>query len=100
MANLLPPPQKNSLALFVVLIGLYAVQVFYLMILNKKHSKTRESVGKKAVVIDRSMRRVRARSAVADGGGDDDDYSGDDGMGHHAFDDKTDWENEDFIFVY
>lgn len=87
----------RSLALFVVLIGLYAAQVAFLMMLNKKHANTRESLGKKAKIVDKSMKRIKAVTAPADG--DDDDAEAE-GLGQHAFDDKTDWENEDFIFVY
>ncbi|KIX07419.1 uncharacterized protein Z518_02072 [Rhinocladiella mackenziei CBS 650.93] len=84
----------SNLALFVVLIALYAAQVFYLMILNKKHGKRRESMGKRAVPVDKSMKRVKAETGPHDGEQNDDD------LGQHAFEDKTDWENEDFIFVY
>ncbi|KAJ9616884.1 hypothetical protein H2200_000604 [Cladophialophora chaetospira] len=84
----------SNLALFVVLMGLYALQVFYLMILNKKHSSARERLGKPAKIKDRSMSRVRARGQSVDESQDEDVTGG------HAFDDKTDWENEDFIFVY
>jgi hypothetical protein len=80
--------------MFVVLIGLYAAQVFYLMVLNKKHARTREAMGKKAVLVDKSMNRIKTEAAVAD------DEAEDATVGEHAFDDKTDWENEDFIFVY
>lgn len=65
------------------------------MMLNKKHAKTRESLGKKAKIVDKSMKRIKARTAAAA-----DDDAEEDGFGQHAFDDKTDWENEDFIFVY
>jgi hypothetical protein len=78
----------------VVLIGLYAAQVSYLMLLNKKHSRTRERLGKPAKLKDLSMSRVKARLDGADEGQDEDV------TGRQAFDDKTDWENEDFIFVY
>ncbi|KAK7897991.1 hypothetical protein LTR67_004623 [Exophiala xenobiotica] len=84
----------SNLAMFVVLIGLYAAQVFYLMVLNKKHARTREGMGKKAVLVDKSMNRIKTEAAVAD------DEAEDATIGEHAFDDKTDWENEDFIFVY
>ncbi|KIW18933.1 hypothetical protein PV08_03222 [Exophiala spinifera] len=84
----------SNLALFVVLIGLYAVQVVYLMMLNKKHAQKRESLGKKARIVDKSMKRIKAETAPS---GED---AEDEGYGQHAFDDKTDWENEDFIFVY
>ena len=80
--------------MFVVLIGLYAGQVFYLMILNKRHSNTRERLGKPATIKDVSMSRVKARAEIANESQDEDV------TGHHAFNDKTDWENEDFIFVY
>lgn len=40
------------------------------------------------------MSRVKARAEVADEGQDEDV------MGHQAFDDKTDWENEDFVYIY
>lgn len=79
-----------------VLIALYAIQVAYLMILNKKHSSTRERMGKRAVIIDQSMKRIKAASATHG----DDNLEGDELVGQKAFDDKTDWENEDFIYVY
>jgi hypothetical protein len=82
--------------MFVVLIALYAVQVVYLMILNKKHSTTRESMGKRAVIVDKSMNRIKAASATDV----DESAEVDDSVGQKAFDDKTDWENEDFIYVY
>jgi len=93
--TLLLTAADNSLALFVVLIGLYAAQVCFLKGLNKRHGKTRESMGKRAVLVDKSMNRVQA--AATDGASEDQD---EDLTGQQAFDDKTDWENEDFIFVY
>jgi hypothetical protein len=51
----------SSLAMLVVLIGLYAAQVFYLMVLNKKHARTREGRGKKAVLVDKSMNRIKTK---------------------------------------
>ena len=66
------------------------------MILNKKHGKRREAVGKKAVLVDRSMNKIKAAEEVDVADEDQDD----DMTGRQAFDDKTDWENEDFIFIY
>jgi hypothetical protein len=40
------------------------------------------------------MKRIKAASTAAD------EEEQDDTVGQHAFDDKTDWENEDFVFVY
>jgi hypothetical protein len=65
------------------------------MILNKKHAKTRESMGKRAVLFDKSMHKVGAKSNIAD-----EEQEDDENVGRDAFNDKTDWENEDFIFVY
>lgn len=83
----------SSLALFVALIGLYAVQVLYLMVLNKKHSKSRQRMGKQAILVDKSMQRIKHISSTAVEDGNDAD-------GQKAFDDQTDWQNEDFIYVY
>jgi hypothetical protein len=83
----------SNLALFIVLIGLYAAQVLYLMILNKRHANAREALGKPRNIKDLSMSRVKASDANAD------EAQGED-LGRKAFDDKTDWENEDFVFVY
>ena len=49
-------------------------------------------MGKKAVLVDKSMLKVRAGIAADEGQ--------EAAIGEHAFHDKTDWENEDFIFVY
>jgi hypothetical protein len=82
--------------MFLILLGLYAIQVFYLMILNKKHGSRRERMGKKAVIVDHSMKRIKTASATHV----DDSLEGEEAVGQKAFDDKTDWENEDFIYVY
>ncbi|PCG89520.1 Major facilitator superfamily domain, general substrate transporter [Penicillium occitanis (nom. inval.)] len=84
----------SNLVLFVVLIILYAIQVFILKIQNHKHEKTRESLGKTAEVVDKSMAPVKAV-------GDDDPKAE---MSANALDrslqDITDWHNEDFVYVY
>lgn len=51
-------------------------------------------MGKPAVLVDKSMKRVKA---TTDEAGEDQE---EDMTGHHAFHDKTDWENEDYIFLY
>ncbi|KAL2413691.1 putative transporter [Exophiala dermatitidis] len=82
----------SNLALFVGLIGLYGVTVVYLIMLNRRHGKIRVSMGKKAVLVDQSMERVKHATA--------DDEAQDVPIGEHAFTDRTDFQNEDFIFVY
>lgn len=42
------------------------------------------------------MKRIKAASATHV----DDNLEGGDSVGQKAFDDKTDWENEDFVYVY
>lgn len=73
-----------------------SLQTIYLMILNKKHEKKRESVGKVAKVVDRSMIAVRP--------GDSDDVAAvKDSQGQiqdNSLNDLTDWQNEDFVYVY
>ena len=65
------------------------------MVLNKQHAARRVALGKPAVIVDRSMMNAqeRARSDEADEGRGASE-------GEKAFDDITDLQNEDFIFVY
>ena len=71
--------------------------MFYLALLNKKHGKKREEMGKSRNIVDQSMQIV----AAADPDQDKEESSGSrEQYGEHAFDDITDWKNEDFIYVY
>jgi len=63
------------------------------MFLNRKHANTRIALGKSAVVLDRSMMNAQER-IVSEG------VDAGTGEGEQAFDDITDLENEDFVFVY
>ncbi len=70
--------------------------------LNSKHGARRVLAGKQAVIVDSSMREVRdidpavtGEEAVVQGNSKDQPRVGD-----KAFDDETDLQNEDFIFVY
>ena len=66
----------------------------YLFLLNKKHEKTRVSMGKSAKIIDHSMQAVGAvpidKTEVPQPMLSED----------NAFKELTDWENEDFVYVY
>ncbi|CAG8980775.1 hypothetical protein HYALB_00012875 [Hymenoscyphus albidus] len=84
----------SNLALFIILIILIVLTNLYLIFLNKKHAERRVAVGKSAVVLDRSMMNVQERAAD---GGDTDDVGTE---GAKAFDDLTDIQNENFIYVY
>jgi len=50
-------------------------------------------MGKSAIVVDHSMMNVREQGDVGD---DDRDAP----TGDRAFDDETDFKNEDFIYIY
>lgn len=84
----------SNLALFVVLIFLFAVQAGYVFVLNKKHASRRVALGKKAKIEDRSMMKVR--SELVEGDKIEEARK----VEQHAFDDATDLQNEDFIYVY
>ena len=84
----------SNLALFVVLLALYAAQVFNLMILNKKRSNQRVAMGKSAKIVDRSMLTVKQGY-----GRKDEDRN----VQEHedvSWEDRTDFQNENFIYVY
>ena len=65
------------------------------MFLNKRQASRRQALGKSAVIVDRSMMNAQERAISAEA----DEANGNVG-GEKAFDDITDLENEDFIFVY
>ena len=76
---------------------------FYLMLLNRKHAKRREDLGKTAVLVDESMvgkdQMQHSKAVDAETG---------EGAGptrrtleeDNAMRDMTDLKNEDFIYVY
>ncbi|KAI0033575.1 major facilitator superfamily domain-containing protein [Vararia minispora EC-137] len=72
------------------LAGLVLVAVVYLSWLNARHAARRVALGKPAVVIDRSLEKFRGTRTNAD----EKDATND-----QAFDDLTDLQNEDFIYV-
>ncbi|CRG85298.1 putative transporter C417,10 [Talaromyces islandicus] len=84
----------SNLVLFIVLIILYTMQIIILRIQNHKHEKRRETLGKTGKVIDKSMLTVKA--------GDDDLDSkiATNTLEDRSLDDATDWQNEDFVYVY
>ncbi|KAK5953152.1 hypothetical protein OHC33_005720 [Knufia fluminis] len=84
----------SNLALFVVLIALYAAQVFYLMILNKKHANRRVAMGKQANIRDRSMLTVK------EGYGTQEEERNVEEPEENSWEDKTDFENENFVYVF
>jgi hypothetical protein len=76
------------------------MQIGYLKILNNKHEQRRESIGKPGkAFVDHSMQAVRA--AAADDEAADTVKPSSPDQGHdHSLDDLTDWQNEDFVYVY
>jgi len=85
----------SNLCLFIILIILIVLATLYLMFLNRKHANRREALGKSAIVADRSMMNAQERLA------DEQNNAGDEVEGgEKAFDDITDLQNEDFVFVY
>lgn len=84
----------SNLALFVVLIGLYAAQAFYLFVLNKKQAKQRVAMGGEAKIVDRSMLAVKKGYASKDEAERAQD------AGRLAFENHTDFQNPYFVYVY
>jgi hypothetical protein len=65
----------------------------YLHFMNKKHEQRRVAVGKSAKVVDQSMQAVQATS-------DDKEDVPAQQMEDNAWKDLTDWQNEDFVYVF
>ncbi|KAB5575353.1 major facilitator superfamily transporter [Coniochaeta sp. 2T2.1] len=89
---------RSNVALFVVIIVICCITTAYLMFLNKKHANRRVALGKSAVVYDNSLDSVEEieKRRVAAGTSD----AADADNGDKAFENMTDLENEDFVFVY
>lgn len=83
-----------------VLVAILALVIWlYLIILNKRHAKRREQVGKSAVKIDESMigkYRIGTSKAIELEEG----HQGVLRANENGFSDMTDLQNEDFVFVY
>jgi hypothetical protein len=76
----------------------------YLVLLNKNHSKKRVALGKSAVLFDSSLDSAdevaaRQNTINADGTAEG-DATANEAIGARAFENLTDLENEEFIFVY
>lgn len=90
---------RSNLALYVVIMVLCGLITAYLMYLNKSHANRRVALGKSAVILDTSLdtaEEAAARQAAAEAEGDAPDAA----TGDRAFENATDLENEDFVFVY
>jgi len=91
---------RSNLALFVVIIVLVAITTVYLALLNKRHAKRRVELGKSAVVYDNSLDSAEEIERRRQAAGTTDAADGSADNGDKAFENATDLENEDFIFVY
>jgi hypothetical protein len=61
--------------------------------MNKKHEQRRVAVGKSAKVVDQSMQAVQVAS-------DDKEDLPVQQMVDNSWKDLTDWQNEDFVYVF
>ncbi|CAE6444321.1 unnamed protein product [Rhizoctonia solani] len=91
-----------NLICWIILAVLTPVTALYLAFLNKQHAASRRRAGKKAEVIDTSLEdSKRARQAAKENEKPEGDESG--GLkrrlNDQAFNDLTDLQNEDFIYV-
>ncbi|KAF3059659.1 hypothetical protein GL218_04814 [Daldinia childiae] len=104
---------RSNLALYIVIIVLTGITTTYLKFLNADHAKRRVAMGKSAVIIDTSL--DSAEVAAAQQTRDDMDKSarnaeeGDiaaasneevERPGERAFENLTDLQNEEFVFVF
>lgn len=104
----------SNLALYVIIVIVVVITTFYLAWLNRQHSKRRVALGKAAVIIDTSMsgivddddeETVAGNSEFPVVGGENEtgvanSKRNEPRVGDKAFDDETDLQNEDFVFVY
>lgn len=98
-APLYRPGLISNLVMF-VLVGVLSLLIpVYLALLNKRHAKRREELGKSAIIIDESMLK---KAEMTQGKGLELEETGVASArdADNGFSDLTDLQNEDFIFVY
>ncbi|KAI1804457.1 MFS general substrate transporter [Daldinia bambusicola] len=106
---------RSNLALYIVIIILTVTTTTYLKILNANHAKRRVAMGKSAVIVDISLDSSKDAAAMQqkDINGNRDAINTDEGdiiaapstkdvgkSGGRAFENLTDLQNEDFVFVF
>ncbi|KAJ7217670.1 MFS general substrate transporter [Mycena pura] len=82
---------RSSLACFALLSAFIIATVVYLTMLNRGQAARRTALGKMGVLIDASLERTEDAAAAQQANGAQ--------FGANAFDDLTDRENEEFIYV-
>ncbi|KAF8603639.1 MFS general substrate transporter [Ceratobasidium sp. AG-I] len=89
-----------DIACWIALAILTPITALYLSYLNRQHAAARRRAGKKAVVIDTSLEEAKVAHQAAE---QNEATEGDEGVkrraNDQAFDDLTDLQNEDFIYV-
>ncbi|KAI1385548.1 MFS general substrate transporter [Hypoxylon trugodes] len=94
---------RSNLALYVAIIVLSGLTTAYLRLLNAGHAKRRVAMGKSAIIVDTSLdsakevaarEEINAATAEATGGEEVER------PGERAFENLTDLQNEEFVFVY
>lgn len=87
---------RSNLALFVVLAVLIVIGVLWIKVLNRRQAARRRELGKSEVIRDLSMMDRKKDGSEYEEGLN----MGDENVGDKAFEDVTDLQNEDFIYVY
>jgi len=84
------PGLRSTMAVFTAMVGIVILQAANLFLLNKKQMRTRVQNGKPAQIHDHSMEDEYVDIRADNVGG----------IGGRAFEDLTDRENDEFVFVY
>ena len=99
-----------NLIILCIMAGLILLQTLYLIYLNKRNVKRREAMGKKGRAVDYSLEDSSKWASMRAQSNEQRFVNGEDDVGvshveqtqaqhnESAFDDKTDLENEDFIY--
>ncbi|KAI1633780.1 major facilitator superfamily transporter [Biscogniauxia mediterranea] len=100
---------RSNLALYVIIMVIVFATTIYLRVLNKSHAKKRVAMGKPAVVVDTSLdsaKEAAAKQALAkaDGTPEGNTAAVEEAVqvvvGDRAFENLTDLQNEEFVFVF
>jgi len=90
----------GNLVVLCIMFGIVIAQTFYLIYLNKRNVKRRIALGKSGVLVDYSLENsgnwAKMRADAAEASGEDGNKGA--AVDEHAWDDRTDLKNENFIY--
>jgi hypothetical protein len=87
-----------NMVVLIIMFGVCILQMLGLVLLNKRNIKRRAALGKTGVHVDYSLENSKNWAKMKEDTGKSEEEMGVEHSAQEAFEDKTDLQNEDFIY--